>query len=155
MQNRNVASPINKINMRDPRYGRVHGGSIGARRPQELNRLTAASPFFASFGTHRSIYGEALLDPLRRLDVKESVKLFERGLQWRSTPGPGTYRTPVTVGQGFERRSKTPLDCLYLTSVSHIAPPNPGFARAARSTRSRCQTPGSGHHMPTCGYSSI
>merc|ERR1719228_800884 len=65
---------------------------------RELDRLSSITPFFCKTGTHRAAYGETLLDHGRRFNTKEQDKLQKTGKHWKSTPGPGAYRTPRALG---------------------------------------------------------
>lgn len=78
---------------------------MGKRSKSMLDRMSSVSPQYAAFGTHRAAHAHAFQDNLGRFDKQKDVALIQRGRNWKSTPGPGTYRTPLTIAVSGEKDS--------------------------------------------------
>lgn len=61
----------------------------------ELNSLASNNAFYCKTGSHRAPCGESMLGAKAgRRDDHYLDEMRKTGRQWKTTPGPGTYRTP-------------------------------------------------------------
>ena len=98
---------------RDPRYGKLLGGVMGAKSSSQSDRISSISPFFSEFGTHRAPHGGAVLDESRKFCRSKDDELIRTGRQWKTTPGPGTYRTVSVIGNPPNQDSVDASKTLY------------------------------------------
>jgi len=160
------------VSQKDLRFQSSPSWSFGGRYGDELDTLASNNYFYDKTGTHRCPQGEELLDHLRRRDDKHIEDLTKQGRQWKSVPGPGTYRTPGCVGDpmakggrdrndikmGQVMHNKTPSWTMSSTSrrpktfhtlgdnplVQHEGPLRPGTPCAKKTAGSMPMTTGSG-----------
>lgn len=112
---------------KDPRYQSSPSFSFGRRSKNELNTLSNNRPFFCKSGTHRAPEGEVLLQGGVR-DDKVLEHLASSGRQWKSVPGPGTYRIPRTIGNLENSKEEIAMSHVNLNSRS----PTWGMVQARR-----------------------
>lgn len=115
-QSRKVAT-TNYATSRDVRYSSAPSFTFGGRYGDEVDTLASNSPFF-QHGTHRCPQGEELTDVYGRRDDKHLKTLKALGRQWKATPGPGSYRTPRSLGSIEKGPDKTDLDCRRMSHSS-------------------------------------
>jgi hypothetical protein len=89
------------VTVKDVRYSSAPSFSFGGRHGDELDTLSSNGPFY-QFGTHRCPQGEEVTDAYGKRDDKHLEALKRFGRQWKTTPGPGAYRTPRGIGTTLE-----------------------------------------------------
>jgi len=119
----------NYATSRDMRFSNAPSFSFGGRYGDEIDTLASNSPFF-QFGTHRCPQGEELTDVFGRRDDKHHKTLKSLGRQWKSVPGPGSYRTPRCMGSIEHGPDKTDIDS---RRISHSAPSSWSVGRSLRT----------------------
>lgn len=121
-ENRRQRSRAGKfMTTKDIRFQNGPSWSFGGRWGDELDTLASNNAFFGG-GTHRCPQGEELLDHLRRRDDKHIKDLTEQGRQWKSVPGPGTYRTPGCVGDPMAKCGRDRSDIVMGTTMFNKPP---------------------------------
>jgi len=94
---------------KDNRFQSSPAWSFGGRHSDEIDTLASNNNFYL-FGTHRCPQGEELLTDLRCRDAVAQDALDKVGRQWKSVPGPGTYRSPSCVGDPMSKGARDPTD---------------------------------------------
>jgi hypothetical protein len=122
---------------RDPRFGRIRGGSFGTRSTKQVRRISSLDPFFAENGTHRT----------HQVDARSSPRSEGYGLRRYCTPGPGAYKTPYTLGVTIGLN-----DCDASRSVLKRFPQP--VVSGHRRVRADLLAPGPFDYSPMCGYTS-
>ena len=126
-------SSFKLLSKRDPRLGRIRGGSFGTRSERQIRRISTLDPFFAQNGTHRSPGPDV-----------SSVYCRQRSV----SPGPGSYKTPFTIG------IKEPNGCFDATRSSLKRFPQPILV-GRHQIKGDVLAPGPCDYSPVCGYTTF
>jgi hypothetical protein len=133
---------------RDPRLPRVRGGQFGIKTHSIMDRISSASPFFR-LGTHRAPHGDAYLNDVGKFDMRKFNSLQLSGRCWKSTPGPGAYRTPYSLNRA--------LSADIVSSSRTICRRSPSAIMFGPSSRAKSDpdSPGPVDYSPACGYTTV
>jgi len=133
---------------RDPRLPRIKGGLFGLRSDAMLDRISTASPFFRT-GTHRAPHANSVLNQVFQFDLLKFKALKSTGRHWKTTPGPGTYRTPFSLNRSHS------LDTV--NSSRTVVRRSPSAILFGPSPRSLIEVSSAGpfHFSPTCRYTTV